>query len=109
MILPDYQNEYGQGGQEKYWYKDGLNGGKNDGVDESFGPRLDYVIKPEDIVPGGKMYWAVEAGFPQTAGQILVLPQFTSPVDPVTGQRTPTPWISHPDNVKNFFETGLNC
>ena len=106
LILPDYQNEYGQGGQEKFWYKDGLNGGKNDGVDESFGPRLDYVIKPEDIVPGGKMYWAVEAGFPQTAGQILMLPQFTSPVDPVTGQRTPTPWISHPDNVKNFFETG---
>ena len=40
-------------------------------MDESFGPRLDYVIKPEDIVPGGKMHWAVEAGFPQTVGQIL--------------------------------------
>ena len=62
LILPDYQNEYGQGGYEEFWYKNGLNAGRNDGVDESFGPRLDYVIKPEDIVPGGKMYWAVEAG-----------------------------------------------
>ena len=35
------------------------------------------------------MYWAVEAGFPQTAGSILKLPQFDSPIDPVTGERIP--------------------
>ncbi len=107
LLIPDYQNEYGQGGGLKYWYKDGLNGGKHDGVDESFGPRLDYTVQAEDIVPGGKLYWAIEAGFPQTVGQILVLPQFNSPIDPATGERIPTPWISHPDNVKGFYETGL--
>lgn len=107
FLLPDYQNEYGQGGGQQYWYKDGLNGGSNDGVDESFGPRLDYTVQAEDIVPGGKLYWAVEAGFPQTPGEILSLPQFNSPIDPVTGERIPTPWVSHPNNIKNFYETGI--
>ncbi|HDZ40695.1 MAG TPA: SusC/RagA family TonB-linked outer membrane protein [Bacteroidetes bacterium] len=107
LRLPDFQNQYGQGGGGQYWYYDGLNGGKYDGVDESFGPELDYVVKAEDIQPGGKLYWAVEAGFPQTVGEILKLPQFNSPIDPVTGERIPTPWISHPDNVKNFYETGI--
>jgi TonB-linked SusC/RagA family outer membrane protein len=107
LVLPDYQNEYGQGGGGQFWYKDGLNGGKNDGVDESFGPRLDYTVQPEDIVPGGKLYWAVEAGFPQSAGQILSLPQFDSPVNPTTGEKIPSPWISHPDNVSGFYETGV--
>jgi len=107
LLLPDFQNEYGQGGGQQFWYKDGLNGGKNDGVDESFGPRLDYVVKAEDIQPGGRLYWAIEAGFPQTVGEILSVPQFNSPIDPFTGERIPTPWISHPDNVKNFYETGI--
>ncbi|RTE53901.1 SusC/RagA family TonB-linked outer membrane protein [Arenibacter aquaticus] len=107
FLLPDYQNEYGQGGGQQFWYEDGLNGGKNDGVDESFGPRLDYVVQAEDIAPGGKLYWAIEAGFPQTPGEILTLPQFNSPVDPVTGERTPTPWVSNPDNIKNFYDTGI--
>ncbi len=107
LLLPKYQNEFGQGGGQQYWYKDGLNGGNNDGVDESFGPRLDYIVKPEDIVPGGKLYWAIEAGFPQTAGTILSLPQFTSPVDPNTGKRIPTPWVSYPNNIKDFYETGI--
>lgn len=107
LVLPDFQNEYGQGGGGQFWYKDGLNGGKNDGVDESFGPALDYVIKAEDIQPGGKMYWAVQAGFPQTVGEILKVPQFDSPIDPATGKRIPTPWISHPDNVKSYYETGV--
>ena len=108
LLLPNYQNEYGQGGGQQYWYKDGLNGGSNDGVDESFGPRLDYRLKPEDIVAGGKYYWAVQAGFPQKAGEILVLPQFNSPIDQTTGNRIPTPWISHPNNVRDFYETGIN-
>ncbi|MCK0156492.1 SusC/RagA family TonB-linked outer membrane protein [Cellulophaga sp. F20128] len=107
LLLPDYQNEYGQGGGLQYWYEDGLNGGKNDGVDESFGPRLDYRVQADDITPGGKLYWAVEAGFPQTVGEILSLPQFNSPLDPVTGERIPTPWVSNPNNIKNFYETGI--
>ncbi len=106
--LPTYQNMYGQGsgGSEYNWnirkadpeddaygmdyptycenfafaYLDGKFGGVFDGYDESWGPRLD-------------------------AG--LMLPQFNSPYNEATGTYQPTPWISHPDNVKSFFETGL--
>jgi len=107
FLLPDYQNQYGQGGGYQFYYKDGLNGGLNDGVDESFGPRLDYTVQAGDIVPGGRLYWAVEAGFPQTPGELFMLPQFDSPIDPATGEIIPTPWISHPNNVRNFYETGI--
>ena len=76
--LPNYQNEYGQGFKGQFAYVDGKGGGTNDGVDESWGPKLD--------------------------GRLI--PQFNSPVDPTTGVRTATPWIARPDNVKNFHETG---
>jgi len=86
LVLPKYQDLYGQGsaddaeaGEYSFEYVDGSYGGVNDGVDESWGPRLD--------------------------GRLL--PQFDSPYDPETGIRTPTPWIAHPDNAKSFFETGL--
>jgi TonB-linked SusC/RagA family outer membrane protein len=86
LVLPKYQNLYGQGsaadwdaGEYEFEYVDGAYGGVNDGVDESWGPRLD--------------------------GRLI--PQFDSPYDPETGVRTATPWIAHPDNIKSFFETGM--
>jgi TonB-linked SusC/RagA family outer membrane protein len=86
LVLPKYQNLYGQGssdgpglGKYSFEYVDGAYGGVNDGVDESWGPPLD--------------------------GRLL--PQFDSPYDPATGIRTPTPWIAHPNNTKDFFETGM--
>jgi TonB-linked SusC/RagA family outer membrane protein len=77
LKLPDYQNKYGQGSGGRFEFVDGKGGGVNDGVDESWGPQLD-------------------------AG--LEIPQFNSPV--VNGVRQATPWVSNPDNVKNFFRTG---
>jgi TonB-linked SusC/RagA family outer membrane protein len=77
--IPDYQNEYGQGAGGKFEYKDGKGGGVNDGVDESWGPKLD--------------------------GRLL--PQYNSPID-ANGVRTGTPWIARPDNVKNFYNTGVS-
>ena len=74
---PEWQNEYGQGTKGLFSYKDGQGGGINDGVDESWGPKLD--------------------------GRLL--PQFDSPVT-ADGTRTPTPWIAHPDNVNQFYKTG---
>ncbi len=123
LVLPKYQNKYGQGssiddsqGTYGFSYVDGAYGGYNDGVDESWGPPLNYIVKAEDLQPGGKLYWTQDADpltrvlpqpIPQTVGQTLVLPQFNSPYDPETGVRTPTPWIAHPDNVKSYFVTGL--
>nr|WP_320021749.1 SusC/RagA family TonB-linked outer membrane protein [uncultured Draconibacterium sp.] len=103
-IIPNYQNKYGQGysASEYYYnnfeyeegetslsyqdwsdaygfkYVDGKGGGVFDYVDESWGPRLDIGLQ---------------------------LSQFTSPV--VDGKYQKTPWISHPDNVKDFLETGV--
>jgi TonB-linked SusC/RagA family outer membrane protein len=86
LVIPKYQNLYGQGsaadwnaGEYEFEYVDGNYGGINDGVDESWGPRLD--------------------------GRLI--PQFDSPYDPETDVRTATPWVAHPDNIKSFFETGL--
>lgn len=77
LRLPDFQNEYGQGLKGQFSYVDGMGGGVNDGVDESWGPRLD--------------------------GRLI--PQYNSPI--VNGVRTATPWIARPDNVKNFYDTGV--
>jgi len=115
LVLPKYQNKYGQGSDEMFAYVNGRYGGVADGVDESWGPPLDYIVQEEDLQPGGRLYWTqdtdpatavVSEPIPQTVGQILVLPQWDSPYDPETGVRTPTPWVSRPDNIKNFFETG---
>lgn len=77
-ILPDFQDLYGQGLQGEFEWVDGNYGGTNDGVDESWGPRMD--------------------------GRLIC--QFDSP-GAGTSSCTATPWIAHPDNVKDFFETGV--
>jgi TonB-linked SusC/RagA family outer membrane protein len=99
-IWPTYQNSYGQGyngseykynasgsalsyndyaAAESFSYLDGAWSGVQDGIDESWGPRLD-------------------------AG--LMIPQFTGNWN--GSSYDPSPWVSHPDNVKDFFETGHN-
>jgi TonB-linked SusC/RagA family outer membrane protein len=40
-ILPDWQNQYGQGSAGQFEYVDGANGGTCDGCDQSYGPKLD--------------------------------------------------------------------
>jgi TonB-linked SusC/RagA family outer membrane protein len=80
LRLPKYQNEFGQGSGGEFAFVDGAGGGTNDGTDESWGPKLDIGLK---------------------------IPQYNSPIDPVTGERIATDWISHPDNWKDFFNTGV--
>lgn len=41
QLLPKYQNVFGQGGNGEFSYVDGAGGGINDGVDESWGPKMD--------------------------------------------------------------------
>ena len=79
-ILPEFQNLYGQGSGGKFARVDGNYGGVNDGVDESWGPRLD--------------------------GRLIC--QFTSP-GAGTANCQATPWVAHPDNVKSFFKTGVTA
>ena len=82
LRLPRYQNEYGQGLAGRFEYYDGYGNGVYDEVDESWGPPLDVG---------------------------LLIPQWDSPLDPVTGERVPTPWVSHPDNVDQFFDVGMTA
>ncbi len=92
--LPDFQNQYGQGQGGVFEYVDGLGGGVSDNITYSWGPRLDAGI---------------------------LIPQFDSPVELADGSFvrggdtslysglpiTPTEFRSNPDNVKDFYETGI--
>lgn len=80
--IPKAQTQYGPGNAGVYEFGTGAagGGGKNDYDYSIWGPKFD--------------------------GRLL--PQYDSPIDPVTGKRVPTPWVSRgPDNLGNFFETGL--
>ncbi|WP_445386326.1 SusC/RagA family TonB-linked outer membrane protein [Robiginitalea sp. IMCC44478] len=91
--LPDFQNTYGQGNSGQFEFVDGLGGGVNDNITYSWGPRLDQgslisqfdspvVLADGRIVRGGDT--SLYNGLPIT----------------------PTPFVSHPDNLKDFYETG---
>lgn len=45
--LPEFQNSFGQGSNGLFSYVDGKGGGINDGVDESWGPRMDGRLIPQ--------------------------------------------------------------
>lgn len=92
--LPQFQNEYGQGNSGQFAYVNGLGGGINDNITYSWGPRLD---------------------------QGTLIPQYDSPVTLPDGTIvrggdtalynglpiTPTAFVSNPDNLKNFYQTGV--
>lgn len=79
--IPEVQDEYGPGDHGSYAFGDGKGGGLNDGdYDGGWGPRFN--------------------------GQLI--PQYDSPVDPITGKRAGTPWVARgKDNLKRFLETGI--
>ncbi|AHF16264.1 SusC/RagA family TonB-linked outer membrane protein [Niabella soli] len=52
LLLPDYQNVFGQGSEGKFSYIDGKGGGVNDGVDESWGPKMDGRLIPQFFSKG---------------------------------------------------------
>lgn len=47
LTLPVYQNAFGQGSEGQFSYVDGAGKGINDGVDESWGPKLDGRLIPQ--------------------------------------------------------------
>ena len=80
LRLPQYQDVYGQGSAGRFSYYDGAGNGVYDEYDESWGPPLDVG---------------------------LMIPQWFSDYDPITDTRTPEPWVSSPNNVDDFFDTGI--
>lgn len=91
--LPVFQNKFGQGNNGEFRYVDGLGGGINDNITYSYGPQLDMG---------------------------LLIPQYDSPVSLSNGQVvrggdiaihggaeiSPTPFVSRPNNLRDFYQTG---
>jgi TonB-linked SusC/RagA family outer membrane protein len=89
VAIPEVQTQYGNGYGGKYWYKDGKGGGIQDGSGWIWGPKLD---QPD----------------PNTASGFVEIAQYDSPIDSLTGERIPTPWVSRgKNNLTNFMEQGF--
>jgi TonB-linked SusC/RagA family outer membrane protein len=69
LVLPNYQNEYGQGKAGRYSYYDGNNGGIEDDTDLNWGPKFDGNDRAQ-----------------------------------FSGIK---PWVAHPNNVRDFYQTGV--
>jgi TonB-linked SusC/RagA family outer membrane protein len=78
--IPKVQDLYGPGDHGQYSFVNGKGGGLNDGDYDVWGPRFD--------------------------GQLIA--QYDSPIDPVSGKRTTTPWVARgKNNLQRFLEPGL--
>ena len=99
LTLPDYQNVYGLGSNGQYAFQNGVGGGVGDGGISSYGPRLDAGLmiaqfdSPSVDINGN----------PVRAGDVIAR-RFP---DGSYTDITPTPWVARPDNVRDFFETGI--
>ncbi|MGE4288694.1 MAG: TonB-dependent receptor plug domain-containing protein [Salinivirgaceae bacterium] len=97
-VLPKFQNEYGEGynGNFNYYNGDGDSGSswgpKLDGrlISQFDGPSTGFVNGKVINVRGGDR-WARDQAFENGYDNSI----------------TPTPWIPQPNNVKDFFETGV--
>ena len=99
LTLPDYQNRYGLGSNGEYAFQNGEGAGINDGGISSYGPRLDAgFIIPQFDSPSVDIN-----GNPVRGGDVI---SRTFPDGSFT-EITPTPWVSRPENVRDFFETGI--
>lgn len=91
LRLPQYQNEYGQGVGNGFNYVDGNSG--DGGLIYSYGPRLDgRLVSQFDGPSTGPDGQALRGGD--------VIARNGAPI-------TPTAWTARPDNVRNFFRTGV--
>ncbi|WKN31944.1 SusC/RagA family TonB-linked outer membrane protein [Porifericola rhodea] len=88
LRIPDVQSTYGNGNNGTYAYINGSGSGP-EGGGWIWGPKLNQADA------------STASGFFETT-------QYDSPIDPVTGERIPTPFISRGENnVENFFRTGM--
>lgn len=103
LRLPEYQNVYGQGLNGVFEFKDGNGGGSADGVDESWGPKMEGQLLKQFDSPTTK-------GF--RGGDVGNLFSSLGPVDlnsqlAARGDIQATPFSARPDNIRDFFETGV--
>ena len=87
LRVPEIQTTYGSGRLGNYRYVDGTGQGV-EGSGFTWGPKLD---EPDPTTPSG----------------FVEIVQYNSPIDSITGERIPLPWISRgKNNLENFLRTG---
>lgn len=96
LRIPKYQNRYGQGAGGEFAFEDGFGAGTNDNIDESWGPALNGQSIPQHDSP-------TSSGF--RAGDFALRPR--NPDGSFADTITATPWVANPNNIENFFETGV--
>lgn len=97
---PEYQRVYGQGKNFDFQFVDGYGNGTFDGVDESWGPRLDGTLRAQHNSPTANGL---------RGGDIHGLDFIIGPSGVDLNRRgaiTPTPFVDPGDPVKNFMRTG---
>ena len=97
LKLPDYQNSYGQGWRGEYQYVDGQGSGVADDRDESWGPRLDGRTTGCSYIPSDDPRYDPANRYTYDT---------TAPCTQFFSNGEAAPWEAHPDNVRDFFETG---
>lgn len=100
LVLPDFQHVYGQGNNGEFSFVDGSGGGVRDGVDESWGPKMDGRLIAQHNSPTSNGY---------RGGDISLIDDgiLGSPADlAARGTITPTPFVPG-NNLKEFYETGI--
>lgn len=87
LRFPETQQSYGMGWAGQYSFKDGMGGGVYDNYGYVWGPKLN--VKD-----------------PSTASGWREICQYDSPIDPLTGERIPTPYVTRgKNNLKDFLQT----
>lgn len=100
LVLPDFQRVYGQGNNGLFSFSDGKSGGINDGVDESWGPKMDGSLIAQHSSPTTNGYRGgdislIDDGILGSAADLAA-----------RGDITPTPFVPGMD-LKKFYETGV--
>lgn len=102
LRLPEYQNVYGQGLNGEFNFVDGNGGGLRDGVDESWGPKMDGQLLAQYDSPTSNGFRAGDVGnLYSVIGPVSLAAQLQQ-----RGTINATPFSAQPDNIKDFFQTG---
>ncbi len=91
LRMPQWQDKYGQGNNGTFEFRNGAGAGVSDGVDESWGPEMDKGVNIAQFDSPRS-----ESGF--RGGDLNA---------PASSTITKTPWVSRPNNIDEFFQTGI--
>lgn len=102
LKLPDYQNVYGQGLNGEFNFTDGNGGGLRDGVDESWGPKMEGQLLAQYDSPTANGFRGGDVGnLYNVIGPVSLAAQLQA-----RGVINATPFSAQPNNIKDFFQTG---